>query len=113
MKWPEGEGIRVDAGVESGSEVPPYYDAANHYNISADIKVSELISFFGDGTVGGDYTGTWRKSFADRITIELDELGLFKGVLSWGWNETLQEFVVTFTAMSVEGVSIWGTQNPF
>jgi acetyl-CoA carboxylase biotin carboxylase subunit len=25
--WPKGEGIRVDAGVESGSSVPPFYDS--------------------------------------------------------------------------------------
>ena len=25
--WPRGEGIRVDAGVESGSVVPPFYDS--------------------------------------------------------------------------------------
>jgi acetyl-CoA carboxylase biotin carboxylase subunit len=25
--WPKGDGIRVDAGVESGSSVPPFYDS--------------------------------------------------------------------------------------
>lgn len=27
VRWPTGEGIRVDAGVESGSVVPPFYDS--------------------------------------------------------------------------------------
>ncbi len=27
VKWPQGEDIRVDAGVESGSLVPPFYDS--------------------------------------------------------------------------------------
>ena len=27
VQWPEGDGIRVDAGVESGSEITPYYDS--------------------------------------------------------------------------------------
>ena len=26
-RFPEGQGIRIDSGVETGSEVPPYYDA--------------------------------------------------------------------------------------
>lgn len=26
-RFPQGEGVRIDSGVESGSEVPPYYDA--------------------------------------------------------------------------------------
>ncbi len=26
-RFPEGEGVRVDSGVETGSDVPPYYDA--------------------------------------------------------------------------------------
>ena len=110
--WHPGESWKIETvGFEHA--VGDYKFVNHGKDISAGIKVSELLSLLDDGTVGGDYSGTWRKSFADRITIELDGLGLFKGVLSWGWNETLQEFAVTFTAMSAEGVSIWGTQNPF
>jgi len=27
LEWPEAEGLRVEAGVRSGSEIPPYYDS--------------------------------------------------------------------------------------
>ena len=27
VSWPEGEGIRVDAGVETGDRIPPHYDS--------------------------------------------------------------------------------------
>jgi 3-methylcrotonyl-CoA carboxylase alpha subunit len=27
VRFPEGDGIRVDSGIETGSDVPPYYDA--------------------------------------------------------------------------------------
>ncbi len=26
LQWPEGEGLRIDAGIELGSEISPYYD---------------------------------------------------------------------------------------
>ena len=27
MRWPDGEGIRVDTHIESGARVPPFYDS--------------------------------------------------------------------------------------
>ncbi len=27
VRWPEGEGIRVDTHIESGTRVPPFYDS--------------------------------------------------------------------------------------
>jgi arabinan endo-1,5-alpha-L-arabinosidase len=42
--------------------------------------------------------------------VDLDGVGSFAGVMSRGWNETSEQFVVTFTAQSVEGISIWASQ---
>ena len=95
----------------SRSEAVGNYQLINHgKDISAAIRQSQSVTLQDDGTIGGAYNGTWRKSYGDRISIELDDIGLFNGVLSHGWNESLQEFVVTFTAMSAEGVSIWGSK---
>ena len=87
------------------------YKLVNHgKDISATIKLSQIVMLAGDGSVTGDVEGAWYRSSGNRITIDLDEIGLFKGVLSRGWNETSEQFVVTFTAQSVEGISIWGSQ---
>jgi len=44
------------------------------------------------------------------ITLEIETLGTFKGVASMQWNEFLDAFTVTFTAMSENGESIWGVR---
>jgi arabinan endo-1,5-alpha-L-arabinosidase len=88
------------------------YKLVNHgKDITAEIVLSQSVALQDDGSIGGDYSGAWRKSYADRITIELDGTGLFTGVLSRGWDESRQEFVVTFTAQSEEGISIWGSKK--
>jgi arabinan endo-1,5-alpha-L-arabinosidase len=87
------------------------YKLVNHgKDISDEIKVSRLVTLHAGGGISGDVTGHWFRSFGNRITIELDGEGLFKGVLSWGWNEISEQFVMTFTALSDEGVSIWGSK---
>ena len=92
-------------------EVVGEYKFVNHgKDISAEVKMSEQVSLQSNGTVSGAVSGTWYRPGGNRITIEINGLGLFKGMLSRGWNEPSQQFVVTFTALSVEGVSIWGSQ---
>lgn len=96
----------------SFAETPGDYKLVNHGKaISAAITNSELVSLLPNGNVSGAYSGSWQRSWNNRITVDLDGVGLFEGVMSRGWNETSREFVVTFTAQSVEGISIWGSQK--
>jgi arabinan endo-1,5-alpha-L-arabinosidase len=95
----------------SPEETPGDYKLINHgKDISSVIKMSEIISLAGDGSISGALSGSWRRSPGNRISLDLDGAGHFEGVMSRGWNETSQQFVVSFTAMSVEGISIWGSQ---
>jgi arabinan endo-1,5-alpha-L-arabinosidase len=87
------------------------YKLINHGKaIVGDIVEPETIWLNGDGSVSGEQTGTWTYRWGNRIAVTLDDVGQFEGVLSRGWNETSGQFVVTFTAQSVEGISIWASQ---
>ena len=92
-------------------ETPGEYKLINHGK-AIRMAVERPVAVFleADGSVSGAYTGRWVRSFANRITVDLDGLGQFKGVMSRGWNETSAQFVVTFSAQSAEGVSVWASQ---
>ena len=45
------------------------------------------------------------------VAITLASGGLFNGVLSRQWNANANAFVVTFTAQSADGVSLWGART--
>ena len=92
-------------------ETPGEYKLINHgKEIRMALEMPDAVTLNSDGSITGDYIGQWTRSFGNRITVELDGVGLFNGVMSRGWNETSQQFVVTFTAQSGEGISIWGSQ---
>jgi len=96
----------ISIGETSGD-----YKLVNHgKDISPVTRMSQLITLWADGNISGAASGSWHRSPGNRIRIALDNVGLFKGVMSRGWNETSQQFVVSFTAQSVEGISIWGSQ---
>jgi len=78
--------------------------------ISAEITFSTLITLHQNGTIIGEVEGTWHYHRDARfIDITIDDV-LYQGVVSHQWNEDAERFVMTFTAMSHEGISIWGSK---
>jgi arabinan endo-1,5-alpha-L-arabinosidase len=93
------------------ADVPGAYKVINHgEDISASIKVSEAIRLNADGTMSGAMTGTWLHRGNNLIDIALSGV-IFNGVLSRQWNANANRFVVTFSAQSQAGVSIWGART--
>lgn len=96
-------------GKYSGKDVTGEYKYINHgKDISAEIVESQLLKLNTDGTISGAVTGTW--SLGDehnaKLTIDGTE---YSGVFLREWNEATGSNVMTFTALSAEGISVWGS----
>ncbi|OMD60963.1 family 43 glycosylhydrolase [Paenibacillus sp. FSL H7-0943] len=85
------------------------YKYVNHNKeITADIVQSELIQLTKSGKIKGAVKGKWK--LIDDHTAELTIGGsTYKGVFLKEWNEATASNVMTFTAVSNEGISIWGS----
>ena len=95
----------------TNAEVPGAYKLIDHgKDISATIKASQAIRLNADGTVSGAVTGTWLHRGGNLIDVTTGGT-LFNGVLSRQWNTNANRFVVTFSAQSVAGVSLWGART--
>ncbi len=100
------------AATVTAKEVEGSYQYVNHgKDITPAIRNSQAIRLAADGTVSGAAQGTWKHDGANRITLTLPAAGTFSGVLSRQWNAHANSFVVTFTAQSNDGVSIWGLRS--
>ncbi|MCV2369584.1 glycoside hydrolase family 43 protein [Roseateles oligotrophus] len=96
----------------SSAEAAGSYKMINHgKDISATLKPSSAIKLSGDGTVSGAVSGSWLHKGSNKLTITLSTGGSFSGVLSRQWNSNAGAFVVSFTAQSAEGMSIWGART--
>lgn len=99
------------APTRSAAELAGDYKFINHGKaISSTIIESTLLVLNANGSLGGAHTGRWASQPGDRLVLDIDEVGLFQGVVSRGWNETADQYVMTFTAQSVEGISVWGSR---
>lgn len=96
-------------GKYSGEDVAGEYKYINHgKDISAEIVESQLLKLNTDGTISGAVTGTW--SLGDEHNAQLTIDGAeYSGVFLREWNEATASNVMTFTALSAEGISVWGS----
>jgi arabinan endo-1,5-alpha-L-arabinosidase len=77
------------------------------------VETSRFARLLENGRIEGEVSGRWEYEREGRVGLLLDDGGArFEGVASRQWNEALSEFVVTLTAGSAGGVSVWGTRLP-
>lgn len=66
-----------------------------------------------DRTITGELTGYYVLSDTDSKRIKL-VIGnkTYDGIMAWQWDDSIKKLVPTFSAISIEGVSVWGSQLP-
>ncbi|PLS80027.1 MAG: glycoside hydrolase family 43 [Chloroflexi bacterium] len=98
------------AGKVKREEVVGQYKYINHGKaISAAITKSQYIRLQQDGTVTGAITGTWERAGHNGVAITA-EGRLYNGVFTRQWEPESQRYVMTFSALSKQGVAIWGSK---
>ncbi|AIQ68633.1 glycoside hydrolase family 43 protein [Paenibacillus graminis] len=96
-------------GKYTAGEISGGYVFINHgKDITADIAESEPIELTVDGKITGAVTGTWKLAGDHTAELTIDGT-VYNGVFLLEWNEAAGSQVMTFTAVSAEGVSLWGS----
>jgi arabinan endo-1,5-alpha-L-arabinosidase len=103
----------VVADVTNADTIGEYKMVNHDKDISATIKQSVNIRLNADGTLtsAGAPSGTWIHRGDNLIEIAFSGVGPFHGVLSRQWNHNANRFVVTFSAQTQSGISIWGIRT--
>lgn len=97
------------AGKVAADQVVGEYKLVNHgKDITADIKPASLIELMQDGAIAGSASGSWKLTGDYTVDLTIDGT-VYNGVLLRQWNEGTQSYVMTFSALSKEGVAVWGS----
>ncbi|AGB41661.1 beta-xylosidase [Halobacteroides halobius DSM 5150] len=103
----------------STKEVVGTYQYINHgHDIQAtfgnpggDINLSKKIELNADGSITGAVKGTWKLTGDYRVAITIDG-ETYHGAFLRQWDRGLKKNVMTFSALSDQGITIWGSQLP-
>ncbi|WP_307163264.1 family 43 glycosylhydrolase [Massilia sp. WF1] len=87
------------------------YMYVNHgKDISASIKKSRLITLNANGTVSGAVTGRWALVGSNQVEIDIPGASTYKGLFLRQWDETSKSYVTSFSALSREGIAVFGSR---
>ena len=102
-----GETITVSTLNEQAGD----YKVINHLrDINATHHQSVEMTLHPDGTVTGAQTGTWKSLGCTDMEITLDGVA-YAGVFAKAFDNHQYQWTMTFTALSPEGASLWGSKS--
>lgn len=91
-------------------EVVGGYLYVNHgKDISSQRKTAVEMALNQDGTITGEVTGTWQLKGDYLVELSIEQ-SLFEGVFLRQWDPAAAAYVMTFSALSEEGIAIWGKE---
>ncbi|WP_416151886.1 lipocalin-like domain-containing protein [Salipaludibacillus sp. HK11] len=86
------------------------YQFINHGTDNDDaVKSADLIHLHDDQSVSGTVEGTWEKVDGSTLQMTLDGVE-FDGIFLQQWDDSTEKDVMTFTAMSNQNETIWGSK---
>ncbi|WP_184244759.1 LamG-like jellyroll fold domain-containing protein [Gracilibacillus halotolerans] len=95
----------------NNSDIEGVYKFINHgQDYSADVNRSTYIELEKNNKITGSFKGEWDKKNDYFANVTIDNT-LYKGVFIEQWDPTQKEYVMTFTAQSDQGISIWGSKQ--
>ena len=95
----------VDASQQSGA----YKVLLHGRDINKVEHKSEVITLNEDGTVTGDYTGTWACADGVNVTLTLGE-HTYTGVMHTALDASQRTWVTCISALDEEGAALWATR---
>lgn len=94
----------------SEADVKGDYKFINHgKEITGELTESTWVKLNSDHTISGAVTGTWKLYGKYRAELTIDNEGTYDGVFIRQYDPTSEQWVMTFSAMSDEGIVIWGS----
>lgn len=106
-RYAGGDDRRIERRDVAGAYALVTHDKA----LTADQRRATSVTLASDGTVSGALTGRWSLEGAGRARLDVGGTR-YDGVFTRSWQPDLARWVVTFSVLSRDGVTLWGSTVP-